>query len=236
MTNLYHQIEFHYYSRDHSCFGNYTLIGKSSVVGPLNYNESTRIHLAYGNHIDEMDVSYLTNISEYIPQYQYELSPSSLNFHPSETTITYTAFDICKGKAVIRGPQTFIDHRYMHIILLENLQAWTVNVTCLLHIGDISYVRGIGALWDAFITQIQPIAALVPYMVEIGNHEGNHGTDSDDECAVPMVRRFHSPLNDNSLFWYNLDVGPIHRIYYSTEHDFRRTSLQYSGIEDLHSV
>ena len=47
----------------------------------------------------------------------------------------------------------------------------STNVTCLLHIGDISYARGISAVWDGFMTQIQPTSARVPYMVGIGNHE-----------------------------------------------------------------
>ncbi|CAF1042516.1 unnamed protein product [Rotaria sordida] len=321
MTNLRRQLEFRYYSRDHNCSGNYSLIAKSSIVEPSNYNEATHIHLAYGDRIDQIYVSYLTNSSEYIPQCQYGLSPLSLNLCQNGTTTTYTASDMCEGKANIWGPQTFIHPGYMHTILLENLHPSTTyfyrvgtdqhgwsqiysfrnrpenkdesvyliaygdlglspvqlgakstinrvtsriistNVTCLLHIGDISYARGIGALWDAFMTQIQAIAARVPYMVGIGNHEydhltggdkdpsgasgpggfrpkwGNYGYDSGGECAVPMVRRFHSPLNGNSLFWYSFDVGPIHIIYYSTEHDFRRQSDQYQWIEkDLRSV
>ncbi|CAF3761640.1 unnamed protein product [Adineta steineri] len=322
MTNLRRKLEFRYYSRDEKCFGNYTLIGKSPTIEPLNYNEATHIHLAYGNRIDQIYVSYLTNSSEYIPQCQYGLNPSSLDFHQNGTTTTYTASDMCEGKANTWGAQTFIHPGYMHTILLENLHpsttyfyrvgtdehGWsqiysfqnrpankdesvyliaygdmgvspveqgskstvdrvtarvlTNNVTCLLHIGDISYARGIGALWDSFMTQIQPIAARIPYMVGIGNHEydhetggnnkdpsgapgpggfrpkwGNYGTDSGGECAVPMVHRFHSPTNGNGLFWYSFDAGPIHIIYYSTEHDFRRTSIQYKWIEaDLQSV
>jgi hypothetical protein len=43
------------------------------------------------------------------------------------------------------------------------------------------------------------------------NHfRGNYGYDSGGECAIPMVRRFHSPSNGNGLFWYSFDVGPIH--------------------------
>jgi hypothetical protein len=52
-----------------------------------------------------------------------------------------------------------------------------------------------------------------------------------------MVHRFHSPSNGNGLFWYSFDVGPIHIIYFSTEHDFRRSSIQYAWLEqDLRSV
>jgi hypothetical protein len=67
---------------------------------------------------------------------------------------------------------------------------------------------------------------------------GNYGRDSGGECAVPMVHRFHSPSNGNGLFLlYSFDVGPIHIVYYSTEHDFLRHSVQYAWIEeDLRSV
>jgi hypothetical protein len=245
MINLRRPLEFRYYSRDHTCKGNYSLVAKSSVIQPLNYNEPTQIHLAYSDRIDQMFVSYLTNSSQYIPQCQYGLSSSSLNFHQNGTTTTYTASDMCEGKATTWGPQTFIDPGYMHTILMEDLRpsttyyyrvgtdehGWSTiysftnrpatkdesvyliaygdmglspaapgakstmervtarvtstNVTCVLHIGDISYARGIAALWDAFMTQFQPIAARVPYMVGIGNHEYDHekGGDKDPSHA-----------------------------------------------------
>ncbi len=62
----------------------------------------------------------------------------------------------------------------------------TENVTCILHIGDISYANGNGALWDTFMTQVQSIAAHVPYMVGIGNHEYDHETGGDkDPSGAP---------------------------------------------------
>ncbi|CAF1403814.1 unnamed protein product [Rotaria magnacalcarata] len=52
-----------------------------------------------------------------------------------------------------------------------------------------------------------------------------------------MVNRFHSPSNGNSLFWYSFDIGLVHIVYYSTEHDFRRLSSQYKWLEqDLRSI
>ncbi|CAF3410254.1 unnamed protein product [Rotaria socialis] len=191
---------------------------------------------------------------------------------------------MCEGKANTWGPQAFIEPGYMHTILLEDLRPST---TYFYRVGTdehgwpsiysftnrpadeneavnliaICYARGIGALWDGFMTQIQSIAVHVPYMVSIGNHEydyetggdkdpsgapgpggfrpkcGDYGRDSGGECAIPMVRRFHSPSNGNGLFWYSFDVGPIHVIYISTEHDFRRSSIQYLWLEkDLSSV
>ena len=71
----------------------------------------------------------------------------------------------------------------------------------------------------------------------VSTYRGDYGLDSGGECAVPMVRRFRSPSNGNSLFWYSFDVGPIHIVFYSTEHDFRRSSIQYAWLEqDLRSV
>lgn len=61
---------------------------------------------------------------------------------------------------------------------------------------------------------------------------GNYGTDSAGECSVPMVRRFHTPSNGNGLFWYSFDVGPIHIVFYSTEHDFLSSSPQYDWLEE----
>ena len=245
MIHLRRPLQFRLYSRDHTCSGNYSLIGMSSLVQPLNPNEPTQVHLAYGDRIDQMFVSYVTNSSQVVPQCQYGLSPSSLNFHRNGTSTTYTASDMCEGKATTWGPQAFIDPGYMHTILLEDLRPSTTyyyrvgcdehgwssifsftnrpasadeavnmiaygdlglspvepgakstidrviarvrstNMTCLLHIGDISYARGTGALWDSFMTQIQPIAAYVPYMSGIGNHEYDHvvGGEKDPSGA-----------------------------------------------------
>ena len=259
MTHLRRPLDFRYYSRDQSCSGNYSLIARSRIVQPLNYNEPTQIHLAYSDRIDQMFVSYLTNSSQYIPQCQYGFSPSALSFRQSGTTTTYTASDMCEGKAVIWGPQGFIDPGYMHTILLEDLRPSTMyyyrvgtdehgwssiysftnrpankeeavnlitygdlglfpvalgakstidrviarvlstNFTCLLHIGDISYAQGVGALWDAFMMQIEPIAARVPYMVGIGNHEYDHvhGGTKKDPSGAPGPGGFRPR-------WYNI--------------------------------
>jgi len=247
MINLRRPLEFRYYSRDQNCTGNYSFVAKSTRIQPLNYNEPTQIHLAYADRIDQMFISFVTNSSEHTPKCQYGLNPSTLQWQVNGTTLTYTASDMCEGKATIWGPQNFIHPGFMHTILLENLQSsvtyfyrvgtdedgWSSvysfvnrpspntdsevsiiaygdmglspvqpgakstidrvqtrvmssNITCLLHIGDISYARGIGALWDAFMTQIEPIASRIPYMVSIGNHEYDHVTGGDkDPSGAP---------------------------------------------------
>ncbi|CAF2765085.1 unnamed protein product [Rotaria sp. Silwood2] len=140
-------------------------------------------------------------------------------------------------------------------------QVLSGRIAFVLHLGDISYAIGTGTQWDAFMSQMEPITSRVPYMIAIGNHEydhvtggdkdpsgapgdggfqpkwGNYGYDSGGECAVPVVHRFHSPSNGNGLFWYSFDVGPMHIVIYSSEHDFRRSSPQYAWFEqELRSV
>jgi acid phosphatase type 7 len=241
MVNLRRPLEFRYYSRDRSCTGNYTLMGRSPTVQPSNGNEPTHVHVAYGDRLDQMFVSFLTNSSTAPVSCEYGVDPSSLAWRTLGTTTTYTASDMCEGRANQWGPQAFIEPGFMHTVLLQALlpsttyfyrvgsdvDGWsavfsftnrpgdgdepvtliaygdmglspvepganstinrvtarvtTSNITCLLHIGDISYARGIGALWDAFMTQIEPIAAHVPYMVAIGNHEYDHVTGGDKD-------------------------------------------------------
>ncbi len=246
MINLRRPLQFRYYLRDQHCSGNYSFIAKSSVVQPLNNNEPTQIHLAYGDRIDQMFVSFVTNSNAHIPRCQYGLNPLSLEREANGTTLTYRASDMCEGGATISGPQNFIDPGFMHTILLNDLHPSTTffyrvgtdedgwssvysftnrpangdsevtliaygdlgvspvapgakstvdrvrarvmstNITCLLHIGDISYAQGIGVLWDTFMTQIGSIASHVPYMVSIGNHEYDHVTGGDkDPSGAP---------------------------------------------------
>jgi acid phosphatase type 7 len=61
------------------------------------------------------------------------------------------------------------------------LRAEQNNVTAILHIGDISYARGIGALWEAYMDQIEETSARFAYMVGIGNHEYDHLTGGDKD-------------------------------------------------------
>ena len=246
MLNLRRQLEFRYYSRDAKCTGKYTFIAKSPIVQPINANEPTQVHLAFGDRNDQIYVSYVTNSSEVIPQCQYGLNSSSFNFQVNGTTTTYKASDMCEGKANRTGPQNFINPGYMHTILLNDLRpsatyyyrvgsnehgwsrtfqftnrpstlntmthilaygdmgvspiqsggkptidrvlalAISDNVSGILHIGDVSYARGIGALREGFMTQIEPTASRFPYMVGIGNHEYDHVTGGDkDPSGAP---------------------------------------------------
>jgi len=108
-----------------------------------------------------------------------------------------------------------------------------------LHIGDISYARGFASVWEEFFDLIQPVAARVPYMVCIGNHERDwpnsgsyyQGTDSGGECGVPHERRFPMPRPSLDEAWYGFDYGSAHFVLMSTEHDFGTNSTQYKFLD-----
>jgi len=140
--------------------------------------------------------------------------------------------------------------------IVQHLDDWSF----LLHIGDISYARGLAYSWEWFFYVIMPIGVRIPYMIGIGNHEydhvvggehdpsgasgtgwhpswGNFGDDSSGECARPVFERFHMPDNGLSLFWYSFDYGSAHIVHMSTEHDFTMGSPQIKWlIQDLASV
>jgi hypothetical protein len=120
MVNLRRPLEFRYYSRDNACRGNYSFVSKSVVVQPLNYNAPEHIHVAYGDRIEQMYISYMTNSNVYTPRCQYGLNSSLLDSHVSGASITYKASDMCEGNANVIGPQNFIDPGYMHTILLND--------------------------------------------------------------------------------------------------------------------
>ncbi len=90
-------------------------------------------------------------------------------------------------------------------ILDERIASQTERPSMVLHIGDISYGRGISLIWEMFMQQIEPIASALPWMISLGNHEydypampwkpdfSDYNNDSGGECGVPSYRRFHMP-------------------------------------------
>ena len=72
----------------------------------------------------------------------------------------------------------------------------------ILHPGDLAYATGYESEWDRFMSQIEPLAANVPYMTGQGNHERDFpesgstsigAGDSGGECGIPTQARFQMP-------------------------------------------
>ncbi|XP_047319935.1 probable inactive purple acid phosphatase 2 [Impatiens glandulifera] len=145
--------------------------------------------------------------------------------------------------------------------ITRDLEALGDVAAMISHVGDISYARGYSWIWDHFFTQIQPIAAKVPYHVCIGNHEYDwpsqpwrptwansiYGKDGGGECGVPYSLRFNMPGNSSEPtgtrapatrnLYYSFNMGVVHFVYLSTETNFLPESNQYKFIkQDLESV
>ena len=104
-----------------------------------------------------------------------------------------------------------------------------------LHIGDLSYATGYESEWSYFMSQITPIASVVPYMTAQGNHERDYagsgndigGDDSGGECGVPTQARFFMPAADQDKGWYSFSLGPVHFIVMDTEFSSFKGTDQY---------
>jgi len=133
---------------------------------------------------------------------------------------------------------------YLENMLDEDPQAFDLVI----HNGDLSYAVGRAYRWDMWMNEIQSVSTRVPYMVTIGNHEfdyegqdfhtnwTNFYNDSDGECGVPTKNRFLMPWVDDA-HWYSFNVGHVHNIILSFEHNFTRCSDQYKWlIQDLADV
>ena len=133
------------------------------------------------------------------------------------------------------------------------------DVDFILHVGDISYARGVASKWTAWFDEIEPIATKVPYHVCLGNHEydypkqiykpwdWSYGKDSGGECGIPYNTRFKMPgpsfqtnkalLKGSTNIYHSRNVGTIHFVLISSEHDSSKGSEQYVWLEnDLKNV
>jgi len=110
-------------------------------------------------------------------------------------------------------------------------------------VGDTSYAQGAGHVWDKWLHMMQSVAASVPLMVNIGNHEYDyqngedhdptsndtyyHGQSSNGECGIPISKRFLPPhSNGYAIFWYAYDYEHVRFIHLSSEHDLSKGSTQ----------
>jgi len=104
------------------------------------------------------------------------------------------------------------------------------EIDALLHAGDIAYIKGATneGTYDAYFNQIQGAAARVPYHVAVGNQE--HWNN-----FAGYEARFTMPGPNN--FWHSVDLGPVHVLFVSTEHDYGANSEQITFAEaDLNGV
>jgi len=125
------------------------------------------------------------------------------------------------------------------------------EVDVIFHGGDVSYACGFSAVWDFFLNMMSSMASGALYLTTVGNHESDWpgspsyytGTDSGGECGVMSTTLLPMPVAAAQQAqrvnepWWSYEVGLLHLIGLSSEHNFTLGSPQYLWFEqDLKSV
>ena len=90
------------------------------------------------------------------------------------------------------------------------------------------------------------------YGITLGNHESDWpseyapagtgvsfytGAESGGECGVPATRQFRTPRGADDAPWWSADIGAMHVVSMSTEHNFTHGSAQHAWLAaDLAAV
>ena len=112
-------------------------------------------------------------------------------------------------------------------------QVETSDIDAVLHIGDFAYdlLGDNGLVGDKFMNGIEPIAAYVPYMTAVGNHEAGYNYSH-------YKNRFTMPnfTNNCGNMLYSWNIGPAHIISFSSEVYFKpRTRIVTTDIPPIQS-
>lgn len=75
-----------------------------------------------------------------------------------------------------------------------------------------------------------------PLQVSEGNHERDwpftgdrydSSHSSGGECGIAYEKRFKMPQAGHDKPWYSFEMGPVHFLVFTGEHDFDKGSEQY---------
>lgn len=120
------------------------------------------------------------------------------------------------------------------------------SVDAIFHSGDVSYANGYLASWDFFLDMISPMAGSALYFTTVGNHESDwpdtaslyNSKSSGGECSVVATSLLPMPVPATTNEpWWSYDIGIIHFVGMSTEHNFSVGSTQYNFLSnDLTTV
>ncbi|XP_022082974.1 acid phosphatase type 7-like [Acanthaster planci] len=99
----------------------------------------------------------------------------------------------------------------------------------ILHVGDFAYNfdDNDGKVGDEFMRQIESVAAYVPYMTTVGNHENAYNFSH-------YKNRFTMPSYEaNQNLWYSWNIGPVHFVMFSTEVYFFTEDSKQTKVNQL---
>jgi len=112
------------------------------------------------------------------------------------------------------------------------------------HNGDLAYnlASSFGAVGEDFLTNIEPISSVIPYLLTPGNHEFMNASEAYySSWFLGQATLGTSSGSTNPLMWYSFDVGEkLHVVAISTEvycEDTNNLEVQYAWLQnDLNDV
>lgn len=216
------------------------IINKANITGIINNNLSNKnIYYRFGD--------FLLNITS--KEFRFHVPPATGHQPANRSTTVALLADLgvgTYGKASDTivwddacQPAINTTLSIAHFIQKNELDA-------IIHTGDISYANGYLATWDFFLDMITPISSSVLYFTTMGNHESDYpgspsiysSTSSGGECTVVSASLLPLP-SKNSIKqpWWSYEIGLIHFVAASTEHNYTIGSEQYKWLEnDLLSI
>jgi len=212
-------------------------IHTANLVGMTNLAAGSKIYYVFG------DETVPNGISR---EYEFIVPPLAGVVNPAHPTTAILYCDLGRGST--DDAETWNAYGRPSINTTRSVASLLDqgNVDVVFHGGDISYAVGYMAVWDFFLDQLSPVASKVLYFTTVGNHESDwpnsatiyNQTDSGGECGVMSAGLLPMPIGTTKdTPWWSYNVGLIHFVGMSTEHDFSECSPQYQFLEeDLASV
>lgn len=84
-------------------------------------------------------------------------------------------------------------------------------------LGDVSYANGNQPVWDNYLNQIEPLAARIPFMLTLGNHENEKKTIDGKEVKIgyaSYLARFALPKPEER---YTFDYGNARFVAFNSD-------------------
>lgn len=203
------------------------------------------------------DIYYIfgdDSTNDYSKEHKLHVPPIPGTQPPTRPTTVILFDDL--GRGSFDDAATWDEYGAPSILTAESIAARvsTGNIDMIYHGGDISYATGYAAVWDFFLDMVSPMTSGVTYLTTVGNHESDwwynsyyKTYDSGGECGVVATTLLTMPnrtgLDGNSEKcttnepWWSYDVGLIHFVGMSTEHNYTEGSPQWKWLKnDLETV
>lgn len=211
------------------------LIHSANLVG-MTVLANQKIYYIFG---DEKTNDFSTEKTFFVP-------PVPGSNPPDRGTTVILFDDLGRGSTDMTYTWNEYGRPSIYTIMAVGDEIANGKVDAVYHGGDISYACGYEAVWDFYLDMISNMAGSALYMTTVGNHESDwydsasyfSNGDSGGECGISTSELIPLPYPaTTNKPWWSYNVGLIHFIGVSTEHNITIGSEQYYWLQsDLKSV